>query len=99
MTHPSIFSLDRTRETPSDGVETATLSEQRETELIIDDQLLPQGTGLKTNEHIQWLADKFFKDLPAGFRQLDASRPWLVFWIIHSIDLLGAPMDPKSRER
>lgn len=28
----------------------------------------------------------------AGFSSLDASRPWICFWIIHSLALLGAPL-------
>ncbi|GFH07599.1 protein farnesyltransferase subunit beta, partial [Haematococcus lacustris] len=32
--------------------------------------------------------------LPAAFSSLDASRPWLVYWIIHSLALLGADLPP-----
>ena len=31
--------------------------------------------------------------LGAGFSSLDASRPWLCYWIVHSLELLGAPPD------
>lgn len=28
--------------------------------------------------------------LPAGFASLDASRPWIAYWLVHSLALLGA---------
>ena len=30
--------------------------------------------------------------LPASFASLDASRPWICFWVLHSLALLGAPL-------
>jgi protein farnesyltransferase subunit beta len=30
--------------------------------------------------------------LSAGFASLDASRPWIVYWVLHSLALLGAPL-------
>ena len=35
--------------------------------------------------------------LPGGFVSLDASRPWIVFWIVHSLALLDAPMPAHVR--
>ena len=32
---------------------------------------------------------KGLKELSEGYECLDASRPWLVYWIVHSIELLG----------
>lgn len=29
--------------------------------------------------------------LSSGYVSLDASRPWLAYWIIHSLELLGPP--------
>uniref|UniRef100_A0A061SE94 Protein farnesyltransferase subunit beta n=1 Tax=Tetraselmis sp. GSL018 TaxID=582737 RepID=A0A061SE94_9CHLO len=31
-------------------------------------------------------------ELPSGFVSLDASRPWIVYWALHSIALLDAPL-------
>lgn len=28
--------------------------------------------------------------MPSGYVSLDASRPWLLFWTLHSLELLGA---------
>ncbi len=30
--------------------------------------------------------------LPAGFASLDASRPWITYWLVHSLALLGADL-------
>ncbi|KAG5191845.1 terpenoid cyclases/protein prenyltransferase alpha-alpha toroid [Tribonema minus] len=40
-------------------------------------------------KHIAYLR-KGLKVLPAGFVALDASRPWIIYWITHSLDLLNA---------
>lgn len=99
----SIFALPSTP-LPSDGVETATLADQRHTEHILKRDLLPRaslgedGTTLKKLQHGQWLAGSFFK-LPKGYTSLDASKPWLLYWTIHSADLLGSQFDPVMRER
>ena len=29
--------------------------------------------------------------LPAGFASLDCGRPWICYWVIHSLSLLKAP--------
>ena len=34
--------------------------------------------------------------LPAGFTVLDASRTWLVYWIVHSLAMLGADLGPRG---
>lgn len=33
--------------------------------------------------------------LPAGYIGLDASRVWLLFWIVHSLALLQEPLPPQ----
>lgn len=55
-------------------------------------------TTLRKNEHAQYLASLFFK-LPAGYVGLDASRPWLMFWTVHSWDLLGVALDQETKDR
>jgi len=40
---------------------------------------------------------KGLQDLSEGYECLDASRPWLVYWIVHSLELLGE-MDNLSDE-
>lgn len=37
---------------------------------------------------------------PTNHRQvLDASRPWLIYWITHSLDLLGIDLEPEEQFR
>jgi protein farnesyltransferase subunit beta len=43
---------------------------------------------LKRKIHIRFLLEGL-RSLSRGHTSLDASRPWLVFWIIHSLELLG----------
>jgi protein farnesyltransferase subunit beta len=43
-------------------------------------------------KHIQYLTKALEIPLGAGFISLDASRPWMVYWTLHSLDLLqGLP--------
>jgi len=37
------------------------------------------------------------RELSEGYECLDASRPWLVYWILHSLELLGEPITPKEK--
>jgi protein farnesyltransferase subunit beta len=55
-------------------------------------------TTLRKNEHTQYLASNFFK-LPGAYVSLDASRPWLMFWTVHSLDLLGVGLDQATKDR
>ena len=41
--------------------------------------------------HISYLHGGL-QQLPAGFVVLDSSRPWICYWIIHSLALLDAPL-------
>ncbi|KAK4684582.1 protein farnesyltransferase subunit beta, partial [Tremellales sp. Uapishka_1] len=104
---PSIFALPHVP-APSDAQLTATLIEQQETEFLIS-QLLTltappsfspndQGTVLRKTEHSQFVASTFFK-LPSAYISLDASRPWLMFWSVHSLDLLGVALDQATKDR
>ncbi len=40
---------------------------------------------------LAWLQSGLGK-LPAGFASLGASRPWIVYWVTHSLALLGADL-------
>lgn len=37
------------------------------------------------------------KNLSEGFECLDASRPWLVYWIIHSLELLNVSLEGQQK--
>ncbi|PRP85787.1 farnesyltransferase, CAAX box, beta [Planoprotostelium fungivorum] len=43
---------------------------------------------VQRGKHIAYLLDGI-RHLDSYFDSLDASRPWLVYWIVHSLDLLG----------
>ncbi|KAK4392999.1 protein farnesyltransferase subunit beta [Sesamum angolense] len=49
---------------------------------------------LRRDNHIEYLT-KSLKQLGPSFTVLDANRPWLCYWIIHSIALLGDCLDDK----
>ena len=43
---------------------------------------------LARQEHIEYLHDSL-RDLPTGFVSLDASRPWILYWALTGLSLLG----------
>ncbi|WVQ81223.1 hypothetical protein IAT38_003345 [Cryptococcus sp. DSM 104549] len=109
---PSVYTIPSTP-LPSNSHPTDTLTEQAETERLIsqlftvtappDSNLSTSSSGvsptaLRKHEHTSFLAKTFFK-LPAKFVGLDASRPWLVFWTVHSLDLLGVALDQGTKDR
>ena len=58
----------------------------------------PKKTILRTGEHQKFLASTLFR-LPSPYVALDASRPWLVYWTVHSLDILGIGLDDELRAR
>ena len=38
------------------------------------------------------------KNLSSGYECLDASRPWICYWILHALNLLGEPVDPQTAD-
>jgi protein farnesyltransferase subunit beta len=49
---------------------------------------------LNREAHIQYL-QKALRGLGGGWASLDASKPWLCYWITHSLELLDAPFSPE----
>eukprot|EP00741_Cyanophora_paradoxa_P021298 tig00021348_g20558.t1 len=76
---------------------TLTATEQRRLERTVSslyaelaqDPTLARALRLKRDETVKFLL-KGLVNLPAGFVSLDASRPWLCYWILHALDLLDA---------
>lgn len=56
------------------------------------------GTVLRKAEHLQFFQSLFFK-MPPPYVSLDASRPWLMYWTVHSWDLLGIALDQNTKDR
>lgn len=48
---------------------------------------------LLREKHVSWLM-RCLEHLPKGFQILDALQGWAAFWILHSLDLLGATIPP-----
>ena len=53
-------------------------------------------TSLRRQQTISFL-HKGLKNLSEGFECLDASRPWLVYWILHSLELLNVNIEGQQR--
>ncbi len=54
---------------------------------------------LVRSKHISYLMHNLNAELPSGFVSLDASRPWICYWIIHALYLLGKELPPSLAER
>lgn len=57
-----------------------------------------KATVLRKGDHIKY-ACSTMNQLPAPYVSLDASRPWLMFWTMHSLDLLGCGLDNEIKAR
>ncbi len=88
-----------------DPLETETLVDQLETEETVGKyynnyMMAPDhhfhNMKLQRDFHIYFLLNGL-KGLSSGFESLDASKPWLIYWIVHGLDLLGA-LDRVPRE-
>ncbi|GAC97897.1 farnesyltransferase beta subunit [Pseudozyma hubeiensis SY62] len=53
---------------------------------------------LERQAHITFLT-KLLEPLPGAFTAFDTNRSWLLYWILHSYDLLSVSLDPKGRAR
>ena len=86
---------------PNELAESATLFEQltvtQDVTALFPDQCTDAKMTLNRRKHVQYLA-KGLSRLNSGFACLDSSRPWLVYWITHSLDLLDA-LQNGSKER
>ena len=49
--------------------------------------------SLEREKHIDYLHDRLAHQLPAGFVAFDAARPWLVYWTLTGLCLLGENVD------
>ncbi|GAA5846975.1 hypothetical protein JCM9279_006974 [Rhodotorula babjevae] len=93
--------------TPSDGVPTSdTLRLQHQAEQsishLLTDHLAASATvppALHRDSHARYLTKLLTQPLPRHFTGLDASRPWLLYWSIHSLALLDGELDPDAQRR
>lgn len=54
------------------------------------------STTLRRDQTINFLL-KGLKNLSEGYECLDASRPWLAYWILHSLELLNVAIEGQQR--
>ena len=55
----------------------------------------PYAIRLVRSAHINYLSNALSEPLSRGFISLDASHPWMIYWCLHSLDLLQY-FDPPS---
>lgn len=93
--------------TPNEGLITTTSEDQEEVEEVIADILADfkhggnvireEGPLLQREDHVAYL-QRGLEGFSRGYAVLDASRPWLVYWTIHSLELLDAPIGPQHQQ-
>ncbi|KAJ3073384.1 hypothetical protein HDU98_001675 [Podochytrium sp. JEL0797] len=88
-----------------DGHPTDTSLLQTETEDSVfellaqfQDPLATEGVLLKRALHAQFLR-RGFPGLSRGFVSLDASKPWIVFWLVQALDMLDEKLSPEEQDR
>merc|ERR1711871_238149 len=67
-------------------VQNAVLKEYEDVQELMDDD---EGITVNREAHEAYLMTGI-KSLNANYSCLDASRPWLVYWIVHGLDLIGS---------
>ncbi|ONH68155.1 Protein farnesyltransferase subunit beta [Cyberlindnera fabianii] len=85
-----------------DELFTETIESQRETEEVVKqifDQYLESGETphLYKKKHTKYL-NMALGPLPHMFKSLDASQPWLVYWVCNALAILGENVESEKRE-
>lgn len=89
------------RKMPSKFLKTSTSEQQHALEVAIADQYqdLLEFDGEERDELLLLLRDRHGRylqgglgQLPSGFISLDASRPWICYWVLHGLALLDQPL-------
>ncbi|GAA5906746.1 protein farnesyltransferase [Sporobolomyces salmoneus] len=91
-------------QTPSDGLESETLEAQTETENQISavlTEFIGSGSSplLDVASHTAFVSRLLKYPLPMHFTGLDASRPWLLYWTVHSLALFDGELDSAAKSR
>ena len=58
----------------------------------------PYAIRLVRSAHINYLSNALSEPLSRGFISLDASHPWMIYWCLHSLDLMRH-FDPQPSEK
>ncbi|KAG8998480.1 CAAX farnesyltransferase (FTase) subunit beta [Tulasnella sp. JGI-2019a] len=87
-----------------DGFETDTSKVQKETEQAIT--MLLEATlntrkpmTLQKNVHINWALRLLLQGFPARFTSQDASRTWLLYFLLQTFQTLGVAFDPDTKKK
>ncbi|CAB4038020.1 farnesyltransferase subunit beta-like, partial [Paramuricea clavata] len=89
-----------------DGYPTHTTAEQKKVEdsIIKNYESLSEMSEsiseliLNRKKHIQYCS-RGLSNLSASYECLDASRPWLCYWILHSLELLDRPVTKETAKQ
>lgn len=54
---------------------------------------------LKRLQHERFLCSSLYEGLNRWFVALDASKPWLIYWILQSLDLLQVDLSSEIKEK
>nr|ARE68914.1 farnesyltransferase subunit beta [Epicauta chinensis] len=65
-------------------------------ELSLRLKVNPNAPELLRDAHKSFLLDRLIY-LSSGYQSLDASRPWLCYWILHSLSLLNVKIDGRLK--
>jgi len=63
-----------------------------------ENEELNRTLSLRKEDHIDFLESALNK-LSSSFQTLDASGPWMCYWIIHSLKLLGKEIDTSLKKK
>eukprot|EP00727_Mastigamoeba_balamuthi_P009844 m51a1_g5482 hypothetical protein (395) ;mRNA; f:311850-313386 len=80
-----------------EGLQTRSSVDQQSTELVVSRcfaACADEAPDLWVGDHSQYLFASI-EGLSAGYCTLDASQPWLLYWSLNAVDLLGLPITPE----
>jgi protein farnesyltransferase subunit beta len=95
-----LYHFDRKFRFFDDHLVTITSIEQKRVEELVEEcykayldkgDIEPLHPNLFRDEHVSYLM-KGLIHLPRSYESLDASRPWIAYWILHSLELLAEPI-------
>lgn len=76
-----------------------TLSSVDQLDVLEDLLSLPPLLSLDITQHAQYLSKTLDQSLSRHFVSLDASRPWIIYWILHALDLLNIQITESQKTR
>lgn len=102
----TLLMMDESDGVPPNEPLTDTVRRQLEVETTIQeiyDEVLEAGSqnfpSLNRIAHQRYTGVFLHRDLPAGFCKLDASHPWMIFWLINATVVLGGTVDDATRQQ